>query len=120
LAELFETLARRVPVLSRSRRKKLALAYLLVAGHNDSDTELDAFVRRALPLGIAIHLYAYNPVPTSTHAPVERTRYEEVYERLSQAGLSVRMSSRARVEANGGCGTLVALRISKASATPMI
>src|SRR5690606_25856327 len=43
LAELAECLEGELPKLSRSRRKKLALAYLLVAGENDSDAELDAF-----------------------------------------------------------------------------
>jgi 23S rRNA (adenine2503-C2)-methyltransferase len=107
---LFDTLTAALPSLSRSRRRKLALAYLLVAGENDADDELDAFVARALPLAQPVHLYAVNAVPTSTAAPVSRARYEAVYRRLREAGLVVRMSSTARVEANGGCGTLVALR----------
>jgi 23S rRNA (adenine2503-C2)-methyltransferase len=110
LEELFACLGEQLPALSRSRRKKLALAYLLVAGENDTDAEVEAFVERARPLGLTVHLYAYNPVPTSEHRPVERGRYEAVYERMRSAGLVVRMSSQARVEANGGCGTLVALR----------
>lgn len=110
LAPLFELLAERLPALSRKRRKKLALAYLLIAGENDAEHELDAFVARAAPLALTVHLYAYNSVPTSGHRPVTRARYEEVFERMRAAGLSVRMSSQARVEANGGCGTLVALR----------
>jgi 23S rRNA (adenine2503-C2)-methyltransferase len=110
LAALFERLLRELPQLSRSRRKKIALAYLLVEGVNDSDAELLAFVARAAPLALPVHLYAYNPVPTSAHRPVARARYEAAYERLRAAGLRVRMSSQARVEPNGGCGTLLALR----------
>lgn len=110
LAPLFGLLAEHVPTLTRARRKKLALAYLTIADENDQDAELDAFIARALPLGLAVHLYAYNPVPTSAHRPLARTRYEQIYERMRAAGLVVRMSSKARVEANGGCGTLVALR----------
>ena len=109
LSVLFETLTSALPTLSRSRRRKIALAYLLIAGENDADGELDAFIARALPLALPVHLYAYNIVPTSTAEPVTRARYELVYERLRAAGLTVRMSSKARVEANGGCGTLVAL-----------
>ena len=41
-----------------------------------------------------------------------RHRYEEIYARMSRR-LTVRMSSRARLESNGGCGTLVALRTPK-------
>lgn len=110
LSPLFSTLGEVLPTLSRSRRKKVALAYLLIADENDADGELDAFIARAAPLGVSVHLYAYNPVPTSAHRPLSRARYEACYARLTAAGLTVRMSSQARIEANGGCGTLVALR----------
>lgn len=110
LAELFATIEAALPAMSRRRRKKTALAYLLVQRENDTDEELDAFAARALPLGLSVHLYALNPVPTSAMRGPERARYEAAYERLRAAGLVVRMSSQARVEANGGCGTLVALR----------
>jgi 23S rRNA (adenine2503-C2)-methyltransferase len=110
LAPLFALLRDSLPMLTRKRRKKLALAYLTIAGANDTDDEIDAFIARVLPLGLSVHLYAYNPVPTSSHRPLSRTRYEQIYERMRSAGLTVRMSSQARIEANGGCGTLVALR----------
>lgn len=110
LGSLFETLRETVPGLTRARRKKTALAYLLLAGVNDADDEIDAFVARALPLGLFVHLYAHNPVAGSPWRGVERARYEEVFARMSSAGLTVRMSAQARLEANGGCGTLVALR----------
>jgi len=110
LAPLFALLSERLPTLTRARRKKIALAYLTMAEHNDGDDEVDAFIARAAPLGLTVHLYAYNPVPTSAHRPLARARYEQLYERMRAAGLRVRMSSKARIEANGGCGTLVALR----------
>jgi 23S rRNA (adenine2503-C2)-methyltransferase len=110
LRDLFSHLAQELPHLSRSRRKKVALAYLLLADQNDDDAELDAFAERALPLGLSVHLYAYNPVPTSLERPVTRERYEAAYARLREHGLVVRMSSQARLEANGGCGTLLALK----------
>jgi 23S rRNA (adenine2503-C2)-methyltransferase len=111
LAELADCLARELPKQSRSRRKKLALAYLLVGDENDSDAELDAFVQVFGGLGLTVHLYAFNPVPTNAHRGVSRARYEAAYERLRARQLVVRMSSQARVEANGGCGTLVALKL---------
>ncbi len=110
LEHLYAVLAEEIPRLSRSRRKKVALAYLLVRNANDGEAELDAFIARSTALGVSVHLYAYNPVPTSTHQPVSRAAYESVYARMREAGLVVRMSSQARIEANGGCGTLVALR----------
>lgn len=110
LLPLFAALADALPSLSRSRRRKVALAYLALAGENDGDVEVDAFVERALPLGLPVHLYAYNPVATSECGRLPRPRYEAIYRRMTAAGLRVRMSSTARQEAVGGCGTLVALR----------
>lgn len=118
LEGLFATLAAHVPALPRKRQKKLALAYLVIAGENDEDAELDAFAARARPLGLAVHLYAHNPVPTSAHRGVDRARYEAIYARLVEHGLRVRMSSQARLEANGGCGTLVAIRRAASDRAP--
>ncbi len=109
LAALFATLGEELPSLSARKRKKTALAYLLVAGLNDTDEELDAFAARAAPLGARVHLYALNPTDASPLRPVGRARYEAAYERLRAAGLRVQRSSKARTERNGGCGTLLAL-----------
>lgn len=110
LDAIFGLLRETVPTLSGHRRKKLALAYLLVAGENDDEREVTTFAERAAGLGLAIHLYAYNPVPTSGARRSDDAVYRARYDDLRRAGLVVRMSSRARVEANGGCGTLVATR----------
>lgn len=110
LEALYGLLHAEVPKLSRSRQRKIALAYLVVAGENDSDVEVDAFIARALTIRTPVHLYAYNTVPFRAHRPCSRARYEAIYQRMRAAGLVVRMSSKARTEENGGCGTLVALR----------
>ncbi len=111
LEPLFATLTDILPTLSRKRRKKVALAYLLLADANDSDAELDAFAERVQPLvalRVSVHLYAHNAVESSPLSGVSRGAYEHAYARLRERGLLVRMSSQARLEANGGCGTLVA------------
>jgi 23S rRNA (adenine2503-C2)-methyltransferase len=110
LAALFGLLAEIVPHLSARRRKKTALAYLVLAGENDGEPEIQAFVERARPLGLLTHLYAYNPVPGGPAEGVSEKRFQEVYDMMRAAGLEVRRSSRARREPVGGCGTLVALR----------
>lgn len=107
LGPLFAALAEELPRLGTRRRKKTALAYLLLRGASDAAAELDAFAARARPLGLAVHLYAHNAVPGAAYGGVPRPGYEAAYARLRAAGLVVRMSSTARREANGGCGTLV-------------
>ena len=109
LQPLFAALREEAPRMTQRRKRKTALAYLLVAGLNDGDDELDAFAELARPLGFRIHLYAYNPVPTSRYNRVPEERYASAYARLAATGMRVAMSSKARIEANGGCGTLVAL-----------
>jgi 23S rRNA (adenine2503-C2)-methyltransferase len=110
LQSLAACLGSELPKQSHSRRKKLALAYLVVRDENESDLEVDAFLATFARFDLTVHLYAYNAVPTSTHRAVPRARYEAIYERMRASGLKVRMSSRARIEENGGCGTLVALK----------
>jgi 23S rRNA (adenine2503-C2)-methyltransferase len=110
LDPLFALLHEELPRMTGRRRKKTALAYLLVAGANDGLDEVDAFITRARPLGLRVHLYTYNPLPGGSYARVDADRHAEVYARMTARGLRVLGSSQARIEANGGCGTLVALR----------
>jgi 23S rRNA (adenine2503-C2)-methyltransferase len=113
LAALYEVLSDEVARMTRRRRKKTALAYLLCAGVNDAPVELAAFAERSAPLGLPVHLYAYNEVANSSWQRQTREQYEAAYQQLTAAGLRVRMSSRARIEANGGCGSLLAVRRSE-------
>jgi 23S rRNA (adenine2503-C2)-methyltransferase len=109
LDALFGVIAEELPAMTQRRRRKTALAYLVIHELNDSDSEIDAFIARVIDLGLAIHLYAYNPVPHSPFQRLPDARYRAIYARMTAAGLRVRMSSQARIEGNGGCGTLVAL-----------
>lgn len=110
LQAVFELLEREVPRMTRRRKRKTALAYLLCGGINDRADELGEFARRAAPLGLPVHLYAYNEVPNSVWKRVTRAQYEASYRQLVDEGLLVRMSSQARLEENGGCGRLLATR----------
>jgi 23S rRNA (adenine2503-C2)-methyltransferase len=108
LQALFEVLASEAPRMTRRRKKKTALAYLVCGGLNDVPEELAAFAERARPLDLPVHLYAYNEVDNSEFRRVARADYEACYQQLTAAGLRVRMSSQARLEENGGCGRLMA------------
>ncbi len=115
LDPLFEKLAELLPKASARRKRRLALAYLLLPGMNESQEEIDAFIARAKPVGAKIHLYSYNPVPSSEQIRASEEHYQTVYRYMLDQGLEVRRSSQARIEANGGCGTLVALKAKKAA-----
>jgi 23S rRNA (adenine2503-C2)-methyltransferase len=108
LQALFELLESEVPHMTKRRKKKTALAYLVCGGLNDVPEELAAFAERACPLGLPVHLYAYNEVANSPFRRVTRADFEACYQQLTAAGLRVRMSSQARLEENGGCGRLLA------------
>ncbi|MEE9384808.1 MAG: radical SAM protein [Nannocystaceae bacterium] len=110
LHDLFATLRSACQAISASRRRKVALAYLLLAGVNDHDEEIDAFVERARPLGLKLSLYAYNPVANGHGRAVSEPRYHAIATRLRTEGFDVRRSSQARTQPNGGCGTLLAVR----------
>ncbi len=106
LGALFKDLARVLPQLSKSRKRRVSLAYLLLDGVNDGQQETELFAQRALATGLSVYLYRLNHVPNSAY---RRSHvYDNVYDAWVQAGLEVRRSSLARVESNGGCGTLVA------------
>jgi 23S rRNA (adenine2503-C2)-methyltransferase len=121
LAALFSTLEGALPSLSASKRRKIALAYLLLSGENDSDREIDAFLDLAVPLGLKVQLYAHNPIADATQNGVahhtDPLRYQRVFELMVERGLDVRRSSQARTQANGGCGTLLALGPKRATLT---
>lgn len=108
LEALFSSLREGLANTSNARKKKIALAYLVIAGINDHDAEVDAFIERVQPLGLKTHLYRYNPVPTSDLRGVSMDRYHEIADRIRAQGIQVRRSSQARTRANGGCGTLIA------------
>lgn len=109
LDSLFALIGEQMTELSRSRRRKVALSYLVLEGENDGDDEVDAFAARAASTGACVHLVGYNPVLGARVRAAPRVRFSAIYERMRAAGLTVRMSSVARLESNGGCGTLLAV-----------
>lgn len=108
LDPLFHLVEEVFPRLSRSRQRRLSLAYLLIGGCNDGVEEARAFADRALRVGASVYLYRLNPVAGSCFAPATDDTYARTYETFRQVGLEVRRSSLARIEDNGGCGTLLA------------
>ncbi len=109
LEELWDCFAAGLGRLSRRRRRKMGVNYLLLAGVNDSEAELEAFARRLEPHPeITVHLLVCNPVPGSPYGSPPLERVAEVAARWRSRGLNVRLANRWRRQARGGCGTLLA------------
>lgn len=104
---LQELLLAEWPALSRRRRRKLGINYLLFAGVNDGDAELDALKDWLRPFPeLTVHLLAYNPVPQLNGSLLASSRMEHWYEALLTARVHVRRANRWRRQSDGGCGTL--------------
>lgn len=105
LSVLEETLAG----LSRRRRRKIGINYLLLAGINDCRHEMASL----LPLfqrhpDLTLHLLTCNPVPESAFVSPLSARVDELHGWLSARGVNARRANAWRVQADGGCGTLFA------------
>lgn len=104
---LWEVIAGVWPTLSRRRRRKLGVNYLLLAGVNDSPEELEALVRRVKPFPeMTLHLLSLNALAGSPFAAPPTEALVEIRNNLSMRLPNVRLANRWRGQVEGGCGTL--------------
>ncbi len=109
LDQLFSMLVEIWPRLSRRRRRKLGINYLLLQEVNDAPSELEALLARLQPFPeLTVHLLSCNPVPGSEFQSPPVTIQDLWYRTLRDAGQNVRRPNRWRRQSIGGCGTLVA------------
>ena len=108
LEDLIKVLKEELPKLSKRKRNKVNLAYLLMKNVNDSEEELRSLAMLAKELGVGIALLYYNK--TSEFEPVSEKEYEEAFLLLRSYGIRVTLSTRFRKDKLGGCGTLVVNR----------
>lgn len=105
---LWETLAAAWPSLSRRRRRKIGINYLLLAGVNDSPLELTSLAARLEDFSeLTVHLLTCNPVPGSAYASPRPEAVDAARLFLAGRGINVRRANRWRRLATGGCGTLM-------------
>ena len=109
LRELLDTLRKVLPKLSKKKRNKISLAYLLIKGVNDSEEELKELSRIAKELGVNLTLLYYNQV-NEKYKPVSPEEYEKAFLLLRESGVRTTLSTRFRKDKLGGCGTLVVNR----------
>ncbi|BCR04581.1 radical SAM protein [Desulfuromonas versatilis] len=109
--ELWAVLERHWPLLSRRRRRKLGVNFLLLAGVNDGSAELQTLAERLRTFPeLTLHLLTCNPVPASPFASPPDEAVAEIHARLAGQGINVRRPNPWRVRLEGGCGTLLLRR----------
>ncbi len=109
LKDLLEVLESYLKRLTKRKRKKIGLAYLLLKGINDSEGELLEFAKLVKTLGVNAVLLYYNPTsPKFTQMSPEE--YERCFLILKSQNIRVTLSTRYRKDKLGGCGTLLVNR----------
>lgn len=104
--QLSSEIERIYPLLSRRKRRKIGINYLLLSDVNDSDSDLRA-VERLMQRwrDFTLHLLHYNPAAgMNFHSDPDKMNSWHDY--LQEKGISVRRPNRWRSLADGGCGTL--------------
>jgi 23S rRNA (adenine2503-C2)-methyltransferase len=94
------------PLLSRRKRRKLGINYLLLSGINDRQHDLLALLTlmQRWP-DFTLHLLSYNSV-AGMNFHSDPDIMDRWHDYLREKGLSVRRPNRWRNSTNGGCGTL--------------
>lgn len=105
LNALIDMLREELPRMSKRKRKKVSLAYLLLKGVNDSYEDLEEFAKLVRDLGVSATLLYYNS--TGFFETMSKSEYEERFLYLRGYGIRVSLSTRFRKDSLGGCGTLV-------------
>ena len=111
LKDLIDFLRKEVKNMTKKKRNKISLAYLLLKGVNDSERDLKELSKLAKELGLSITLLYYNQV--SDFKPVSPEEYERAFLLLRSEGIRTTLSNRFRKDKLGGCGTLVVNRLNK-------
>jgi 23S rRNA (adenine2503-C2)-methyltransferase len=102
-------LRNRLKSLSKRKRSKISLGYLLLGGINDREEDVLLLGKTALELGISVTLLRFNEV--GSFRPSDDETYERFFRILRSMGVKVTLSTRFRRDKIGGCGTLVVNRL---------
>ncbi|SHK27419.1 radical SAM protein [Thermocrinis minervae] len=109
LSELLKALRDSLSSVSKKKRKKVSLGYLLLKGVNDSEEDLTELARLAKSLDVSVTLLYYNNT-VSAFEETGQEEYERAFLLLRSMGVRVTLSTRFRKDPLGGCGTLVVNR----------
>ena len=100
------------PLISRRKRRKIGINYLLLAGINDRHSDLHALLTmiQRWP-DFTLHLLRHNPVAGMNFSS-NTEKIDQWHAHLQTEGISVRRPNPWRNSADGGCGTLYLQRTS--------
>ncbi len=106
---LINFLKEKLKGLTKKKRSKISLAFLMLKGINDSEEHIRKIAKLAKELGVSVTLLYYNKV--GSFEPVDEDEYEKAFLMLRNEGVRVTLSTRFRKDKIGGCGTLTVGRI---------
>ncbi len=105
ISTLIEFLKTKLQNISKRKRKKISLGYLLMKGINDSKEDINRLIDIAKYLDLSVTLLYYNSVNSEIYSVSEK-EYENIFLYLRKNGIRVTLSNRFRKDPIGGCGTL--------------
>jgi len=107
LDETFAGLADVWANLSNNKKRKIGFNYLLFKGVNDTEEEIDEFMKRVSPFKEGtIHLLHCNHIDHSSYVSPDESDVNVIYDKIKASGLNVRRANTWRKSRIGGCGTL--------------
>lgn len=95
-------------LMSRNKKRKIGINYLLVKGINDTDVEVNAMAElmKGFPEA-TLHLLLCNVVDHSDYQSPPDERVQEIYRFFRNEGMNCRRANSWRRREDGGCGTLM-------------
>ena len=106
--DLLEVLSGCRQELSRRRRRRLGINYLLLEGINDREEEIEnlALLMKNIPEA-TLHILECNPLDDLSFKSPGKESRQKIFEYLISRHPNVRRGNRWRKLAEGGCGTLM-------------
>lgn len=89
-----------------ARKRRFTIAYMMLAGINDSDTHLNALINLIKGSALRVNLLKYHPHGDLTFQPSPSQRVEEFRSALLNAGISASIRKSRGEDISAACGML--------------
>jgi 23S rRNA (adenine2503-C2)-methyltransferase len=108
--EIINVLSKKLSTVSKRKRKRFQLGYLLLKEINNDYENLSKLRELASNLNLTVMLMMYNEVDEIPVKSISNQEYEEAFKFLREKNIRVTLSNRFRTDPLGGCGTLTIAR----------